>query len=404
MFQQLVGRLAGAPLEARLHRPQIAHVGRDTALQRQFLGLRVEHIVGGQMQGWNRIFAGGLVGIPFFDDLVPQQRGKQEAGRNRFAFPHALVGIGQRQRDKFFAERLLQNHVEQRQQAVMQAFLAELLQAGEGMAAHQQLEHFIEHACGRHIVDEWCHHLDRLARRLVDGELQLGGKAHHAQQAHRVFAIAGLRYADHAQLPVANVLHTMMIVEHRLAGRVVIHRVDGEIAPGGVLMLFTEGVVAQDAAVLVLRRIIRRCAAEGGDLDDLLPEHHVHDLETLADDKGAPEQALDLFRRGIGGHVEILRLDAQQQVAHRAAHDEGLEAGFLQRLRYAHRIRRQQLRIDAVLLRSEHDGLDMAVRLFLCAEYALDKLFNHRTDSGWTSPALAHALSARRSDWLRPDG
>jgi hypothetical protein len=65
----------------------------------------------------------------------------------------------------------------------------------------------------------------------------------------------------------------------------------------------------------------------------------VHDLEAAADDEGAPEQALDLLRRGVGGDVEVLRLHAQQQVAHRAADDKGLEAGFLQGLRDADRVR-----------------------------------------------------------------
>ena len=75
---------------------------------------------------------------------------------------------------------------------------------------------------------------------------------------------------------------------------------------------------------------VHRRAAEGGHFQQVLAEHHVHDLEAAADDEGAPEQALDLFRRGVGGDVEVLGLDAQQQVAHRAADQEGLEAGFLQ--------------------------------------------------------------------------
>ena len=71
-------------------------------------------------------------------------------------------------------------------------------------------------------------------------------------------------------------------------------------------------------------------AAEGGHFQQILAEHHVDDLEAATDDKGAPEQTFDLFGRGIGGDVEILGLHAEQQIAHRAAHHEGLEAGFLQ--------------------------------------------------------------------------
>jgi hypothetical protein len=97
-------------------------------------------------------------------------------------------------------------------------------------------------------------------------------------------------------------------------------------------------------------------AAEGGHFQQVLAEHHVHDLEALADDEGAPEQALDLLRRGVGGDVEVLRLHAQQQVAHRAADDKRLEAGFLQGAGDAHRVRGQQLRVDLVLGRVRTTG------------------------------------------------
>ena len=56
------------------------------------------------------------------------------------------------------------------------------------------------------------------------------------------------------------------------------------------------------------------------------PEHHVHQAEAPADDERAAEERLDLLRARVGGDVEILGLDAEQQVAHRAAHHVGLES------------------------------------------------------------------------------
>ena len=71
--------------------------------------------------------------------------------------------------------------------------------------------------------------------------------------------------------------------------------------------------------------------AEGRHLDHLVvaaaAEHHVHDAKAPADDEGAPEQRLHLLGRGVGGDVEVLRPQADQQVAHRAADDVGLVAG-----------------------------------------------------------------------------
>jgi hypothetical protein len=108
--------------------------------------------------------------------------------------------------------------------------------------------------------------------------------------------------------------------------------------------------------MFILRRVGRGGAAEGGHFQQVLAEHHVHDLEALADDEGAAEQALDLLRRGVGGDVEVFRLHAQQQVAHRAADDEGFVAGFLQGAGDADGIVRQQARIDAVGFRPQHHG------------------------------------------------
>ena len=65
-------------------------------------------------------------------------------------------------------------------------------------------------------------------------------------------------------------------------------------------------------------------------LDRFPPEDDVDDANAPADQPCPPEQLLHRFRRRVGGDVEILRPKAQEQVAHAAAHDIGLEAGLLQ--------------------------------------------------------------------------
>jgi hypothetical protein len=59
-------------------------------------------------------------------------------------------------------------------------------------------------------------------------------QAHGAQHAHRVFAVAGARVADHAQGLLLEVGDAVVVVDDRLGGRVVVQRVDGEVAAGGV--------------------------------------------------------------------------------------------------------------------------------------------------------------------------
>ena len=94
--------------------------------------------------------------------------------------------------------------------------------------------------------------------------------------------------------------------------------------------------------------------AERGYLDDLPPEVHVHDAEAAADDAGVAEQAPDVFRSGVGGDVEILRLQAQQQVAHAAADDEGVETGFIQLVEDFEAVRADLLPGDAVFRPADH--------------------------------------------------
>ena len=248
------------------------------------------------------------------------------------------------------------------------------------MAAGQQLQHLIEQSRGGHVFDQLGHPVNRLARGLVDREAELGGKPHRAQHAHRVFAIAVGRVADHAQPARAQILDAVVIVEHVARGRVVIERVDREVAPRRIFVLLAVQVVGQHAAVFVDQAVDVDQRAKRRHLDRLLAEHHVHQLEAAADDERAPKMRLDLLRRGIGGDVEVLRRDVEQQVAHGAADDVRAMAGFLQRLAHAQRGARDELAIDMVFARRN------ALRLATAAlRLALEKRLNPFND------ALDHA-------------
>ena len=96
--------------------------------------------------------------------------------------------------------------------------------------------------------------------------------------------------------------------------------------------------------------VFRGGRAEGGGLDDLLAEHDVHELEAAADDARAAEQRADLFGRGVGGHVEVLGLQADDEVAHRAADDVGFVAMLAQHLAHLDGVARDVAPVDAVLV------------------------------------------------------
>jgi len=88
----------------------------------------------------------------------------------------------------------------------------------------------------------------------------------------------------------------------------------------------------------------------------VLPELHVRELEASADDAAVAEQRLDLARPRLGGDVEVLGQEAEQQVADAAADQVGLDAPPLQARQHADRIRVQGLAGDGNVL--EDDGLD----------------------------------------------
>ena len=239
----------------------------------------------------------------------------------------------------------------------MKAFSAQLLQALQRVAGEQQLQHLVEEPRRRHVLEQRPHLADRLARRGVDGEAELGRQAHRAQHAHRVLAVARARVADHAQRLLLDVGDAVVVVDDGLGAGVVVQRVDGEVAPGGVFLLVAEDVVAQHAAVLVgVGALGVLAGAEGGDLDRLRSAHHVHDLEAPADDARAPERGAHLFGRGAGGDVVVLGRLADQQVAHRAADHEGLEALLLQHRAHLARGRRELLAADAVAFDGNEGG------------------------------------------------
>ncbi len=66
---------------------------------------------------------------------------------------------------------------------------------------------------------------------------------------------------------------------------------------------------------------------EGCDLDDLAAEEDMRQAEAPADEATVAEQALDLFGQRVGGDVEVLRFDSQQEVANATANEERLETG-----------------------------------------------------------------------------
>ena len=75
-------------------------------------------------------------------------------------------------------------------------------------------------------------------------------------------------------------------------------------------------------------------AAKRGDLDDLPTDPHMNDLKAASNDSGIAKALFDLLRGGIGGHVEVLGVFADQKIAHRSPDHVGVKTVLLQLLNH----------------------------------------------------------------------
>ncbi len=241
----------------------------------------------------------------------------------------------------------------------------EQLECSVRAARQEYLVHFVEQARGRHAIEHPGELRNRRGGVGMNREAELRGEAHGAQHAHRVLAIARLRIADHAQHALTRVVDAADVIPDREVLDVVVQSVGGEIAPPDIFVDRAVEVVAQDAAALVEHAVAafvdavvlvdrRVRGTERRDLDDLVAEAHMGEMEAAADQPAIAEQLLDLVGMRAGGDVEVLGMQAEQQVAHRAADEESLEAGVPQPVQHLQRVGRDVRARDRVLVARDH--------------------------------------------------
>src|SRR5690606_6219667 len=148
------------------------------------------------------------------------------------------------------------------------------------------------------------------------------GQTDRAQHPHRILTVARFRIADQTHHAIGDIFEAADVVAYGKVFDGVVQRVRGEVAAHGIVLDAAVHVVAQYATIVVhfaIATAVIAVGAEGRDLDDLAPEHHVRQPEAASDQAAVAEQRLDLFRSGVGGHVEVLGMPADQQIADGAA-------------------------------------------------------------------------------------
>ena len=250
LLHQPEGRAAHALFKARLHHPDLAHVGRQLAAAGHIANARVKHLIDRVLQSRVRVFLAGQPLGPSFAHIGPQHAGQQEAGRDRFAFAYAAIGIGQGHLDKITL-RPFHHHIQQGVNASGQAKLFQLLNRRQRMPCLQQLEHFVKQTALWHIgqqgggLGQW---FGGFGLQLEAQRAEFRGKTHGPNDAHRVFAVTRRRVADHAQDALFSILNAAVVIDHDLRLGVVVHGIHGEVAARGVLVLRPPDVVAQHTA------------------------------------------------------------------------------------------------------------------------------------------------------------
>ena len=294
----------------------------------------------------------------------------------------------------------------------------ELLDAGQRVTGLQQLEHLVEQAALGYIGQQGQRGRQRrfgLGVELEPQSAELGTKTHRTDDAYRVLSVTAGRVTDHAQHALLGITDAMVKIDHGLGFRIVVHGIDGEIAANGVVLDRAPDVVAQHpptgidgvlhagqfafggalVAAHLLGSSVVHVGAKGGHLDHFMlapaPEDHMHDAEAPSNDEGAPEEGLDLFRRGIGGDVKILGAQPQQQVAHRATHDVSLVTSTLEGVHHVQRAAVNQRWVDPM------DGGRHVLALAEIRPFGLGRLAQQFVDEG-----LDHGCSANRSRMRQP--
>src|ERR1039458_5760723 len=189
----------------------------------------------------------------------------------------------------------------------------------------EQFYQLIPHALG---ADEFYFRRERLNRRKrfwLDRKTQPRGETHGAQQPQMIFAKTFLRHADGADDFCAQIFFAADPVVDFFCERIVEQSVHREIAAQRIGLGVGENNFLRAAAILVIR-----LGAKRGHLKLLPALDHDDDAEFSADGNGFAEQFFHLLRLGVRGDVEILRLAAEQKIAHAAAHPERGEARALQ--------------------------------------------------------------------------
>jgi len=352
------GALAPGAGQARLHQDDLPHHQAETTRHGDPGLLPFQHKSGSRLQGLRRAVAIFLKTLCQCLDRAPQEGSNEKGRRHRLALNDSAIRIGQgrpHETQHYLAPRTRKTGLSLGKEYAEELVLPQALKGCQGLAGQEELEALVEEAGCGDILKAVRHVVQRCFRGGGNIEAQLDGKTHGAKHAHRIFPIALLGITNQADQAALEILHAADMIDDGKVPDVVIQGVDGEITPEGILFHIAVDIVAEDHAAVVdiaviLTRLVHRHGPEGGHFDDFGAEEHMSQAKAPSDQATVAKQIANLFRSGVGGHIEILGLASQQEIANTSPNDIGLETGLFEAVEDLERIVGYMLTGDLVLL------------------------------------------------------
>ena len=321
--------------------------------------------------------------------ILPKQRRQHKPHRHRFARPQPRIRLLQSQQPNMLrpAIRRPQHRREQRMHRLRQAQPPQGSQAARRIARQQNFQQFIKQPRHRLMPQQQPHLPNRRRRCRLHRKAQFPRQARRPQHPHRVFLITLRRIANHHQAPRRHILPAAVKIQHLLRRHIVIQRIAGEITPHRILLQRAIRVIPHNPPARILHH--PPAAAKRAHLNRLAALHHMHNLKPPPDNPAAAKQTMHLLGRGAGCHIKILRLDAQQQIAHRTAHQIRLKPRPMQALQHP----QSRLIAHSQLHRMAH-AMHLARRAFF-RQHPLYQIFKHTNflkPQGSLKPSLPKSL------------
>ena len=227
------------------------------------------------------------------------------------------------------------------------------------MPIGEETEHLLAHTRLGGIQDAGVVVLHRRQRILLNPKTETRRKLDGPHHAHRVFLEADGRVANRADNLAPKVLHPTNPVNDTEVADVVEEPVNRKVAPVGIGLGCSEGIVLKRPFRCVLNDFPNRLRilAEGRRLNHLLAEADMGKPKAPPDEEAVAERTAHFVRFRACADVEVLRRAPHQQITDTTAHEVGGVAKAGEAVKDLQGIRVDVLARNAVLRSCVHDRL-----------------------------------------------